>query len=80
MPKRIMQGDVVSDKGDKTVVVRIERIFTHPLLKKTVRRSNRFHAHDEENKYKVGDLVQIQECAPKSKLKRWEVIGLGSNA
>ena len=80
MPKRIMQGDVVSDKGDKTVVVRIERIFTHPLLKKTVRRSNRFHAHDEENKYKVGDLVQIQECAPKSKLKRWEVIGLGSKA
>lgn len=78
MPKRILQGDVVSDKGDKTVVVRVERIFTHPLFKKTVRRSNRFHAHDESNTYKVGDLVQIQECAPKSKLKRWEVIGLGS--
>ncbi|MHA7871999.1 MAG: 30S ribosomal protein S17 [Hyphococcus sp.] len=78
MPKRIMQGSVVSDKGDKTVVVRVERIFTHPLFKKTVRRSNRFHAHDEGNKYKVGDLVQIQECAPRSRLKRWEVIGLGS--
>ena len=78
MPKRILQGPVVSDKGDKTVVVKVERIFTHPLLKKTVRRSNRFHAHDEENKFKTGDLVQIQECSPKSKLKRWEVIGLGS--
>ena len=72
MPKRIMQGAVVSDKGDKTVVVKVERVFTHPLLKKTMRRSNRFHAHDADNKYKVGDLVQIQECAPKSKLKRWE--------
>lgn len=80
MPKRIMQGAVVSDKGEKTIVVRVERIFTHPLFKKTVRRSNRFHAHDENNTYKVGDLVQIQECAPKSKLKRWEVIGLGSKA
>ncbi|MEM9494376.1 MAG: 30S ribosomal protein S17 [Pseudomonadota bacterium] len=78
MPKRILQGPVVSDKGDKTVVVKVERIFTHPLLKKTVRRSNRFHAHDDANKFKEGDLVQIQECAPKSKLKRWEVIGLGS--
>ncbi len=78
MPKRILQGSVVSDKGDKTVVVNVDRMFTHPLLKKTVRRSNRFHAHDPENKYKVGDLVRIQECAPKSRLKRWEVIGLGS--
>ena len=80
MPKRIMQGSVVSDKGDKTVVVRVERIYTHPLLKKTVRRSNRFHAHDDANTFKTGDLVQIQECAPKSKLKRWEVIGAGSKA
>ena len=78
MPKRIMQGTVVSDKGDQTVVVNVERIFTHPLFKKTVRRSNRFHAHDAENAYKSGDLVRIQECAPKSKLKRWEVIGRGS--
>lgn len=78
MPKRIMQGTVVSDKGDKTVVVNIDRVYTHPLLKKTVRRSSRFHAHDAENKFKEGDLVRIQECAPKSKLKRWEVIGVGS--
>ena len=78
MPKRIMQGSVVSDKGDKTVVVSVDRAFTHPVLKKTVRRSNRFHAHDAENKYKVGHLVLIQECAPKSRLKRWEVIGAGS--
>ncbi|WP_411818060.1 30S ribosomal protein S17 [Hyphococcus sp. DH-69] len=78
MPKRILQGAVVSDKGEQTVVVRVERMFTHPLYKKVVRRSNRFHAHDEKNEFKVGDLVRIQECAPKSKLKRWEVIGLGS--
>ena len=78
MPKRILQGPVVSDKGAKTIVVSIDRVFTHPLFKKTVRRSKRYHAHDEDNKYKIGDLVQIQECAPKSKLKRWEVIGLGS--
>jgi len=80
MPKRIMQGTVVSDKGDKTVIVKVARVFRHPLLKKTMRRSNKFHAHDDANKYKTGDLVQIQECAPKSKLKRWEVIGLGSKA
>ncbi|MEL6212987.1 MAG: 30S ribosomal protein S17 [Pseudomonadota bacterium] len=78
MPKRILQGPVVSDKGDKTVVVKIERIFTHPLFKKTVRRSKRYSAHDEKNEFKTGDLVRIQECAPKSKTKTWEVIGLGS--
>lgn len=74
MPKRILQGTVVSDKGTKTVVVRVERTFLHPLLRKTVRRSKRYHAHDENQAFKVGDNVQIQECAPKSKLKRWEVI------
>lgn len=74
MPKRILQGTVISDKTDKTVVVNVERRFTHPLLQKTVRRSKRYHAHDAENKFKVGDQVQIQECAPISKLKRWEVI------
>ncbi|MBI1232880.1 30S ribosomal protein S17 [Hyphobacterium sp. SN044] len=74
MPKRILQGVVVSDKGDKTVVVRIERTYLHPLLRKTVRRSKRYHAHDEKNNFKVGDRVQIQECPPKSKLKRWEVV------
>ncbi|MEM8986960.1 MAG: 30S ribosomal protein S17 [Pseudomonadota bacterium] len=78
MPKRVMQGDVVSDKGDKTVVVRVERITKHPVLKKTMRRSKKFHAHDPENKYKVGDLVVIQECPPISKLKCWEVVGMGS--
>jgi small subunit ribosomal protein S17 len=78
MPKRILQGTVVSDKGAKTVIVSVERIFTHPVLKKTIKRSKRFHAHDEAGNYKIGDLVQIQECPPKSKLKRWEVIGLGA--
>ncbi|MEE2566933.1 30S ribosomal protein S17 [Hyphobacterium marinum] len=74
MPKRILQGVVVSDKGAKTVVVRVERTFLHPLLRKTVRRSKRYHAHDENNAFKTGDSVMIQECAPKSKLKRWEVV------
>jgi small subunit ribosomal protein S17 len=78
MPKRILQGSVVSDKGDKTVIVSVERIYRHPVLLKTIKKSKKFHAHDEANTYKVGDLVQIQECPPKSKLKRWEVIGLGS--
>ncbi|MEP3277178.1 MAG: 30S ribosomal protein S17 [Stappiaceae bacterium] len=74
MPKRILQGIVVSDKNDKTVVVKVERRFTHPLLKKTVRRSKKYHAHDESNARKVGDAVQIQECAPISKNKCWEVL------
>jgi small subunit ribosomal protein S17 len=74
MPKRILQGVVVSDKGAKTVVVRVERTFLHPLLRKTVRRSKRYHAHDEAEKFKVGERVSITECAPKSKLKRWEVV------
>ncbi|WOI54475.1 30S ribosomal protein S17 [Parvularcula sp. LCG005] len=74
MPKRILQGPVVSNKGDKTVVVRIDRSFKHPLLKKVVRRSKKYHAHDESNQYNVGDTVLIRECPPKSKLKRWEVV------
>jgi len=78
MPKRILQGPVVSDKGDKTIVVKIERQFSHPLLKKVVRRTKRYSAHDEKNEFKTGDLVRIQECAPKSKTKTWEVIGLGA--
>lgn len=78
MPKRILQGTVVSDKGAKTIVVSVERTFKHPVMQKTLKRSKRYHAHDEKDSFKVGDLVQIQECAPKSKLKRWEVIGLGS--
>ena len=74
MPKRILQGRVVSDKGDKTVVVNVERRFTHPLFKKTVRRSKRYHAHDEANASKVGDVVRIEECRPISKTKSWKVI------
>ncbi len=75
MPKRILQGVVVSDKSDKTVVVQIERRFTHPLFKKTVRRSKKYHAHDADNACKEGDIVRIEECAPISKKKRWTVVG-----
>ena len=74
MPKRIMQGVVVSDKGDKTIVVRGERRFMHAMYKKVIRRSKRFHAHDPENKFKIGDQVRIEECAPISKQKRWIVL------
>ena len=74
MPKRVLQGIVVSDKQDKTVVVKVERRFTHPLLKKTVRRSKNFHAHDEANKAKVGDTVLIEETRPISRLKRWIIV------
>jgi len=73
MPRRILQGTVVSDKGNKTVVVSVERAYLHPLFKKTIRRSKKYHAHDENNAHKVGDSVRIRECPPKSKLKRWEV-------
>ena len=76
MPKRILQGVVVSDKQEKTIVVKVERRFTHPLLKKTVRRSKNYHAHDEAKTYKVGDLVSIEETRPISKLKRWTVVGV----
>ncbi|MDF1846614.1 MAG: 30S ribosomal protein S17 [Parvibaculaceae bacterium] len=75
MPKRILQGVVVSDKNDKTIVVKVERRFTDPLLKKTVRRSKKYHAHDESNSHKVGEMVSIRECRPVSKNKTWEVIG-----
>jgi small subunit ribosomal protein S17 len=74
MPKRVLQGVVVSDKTDKTVVVKVERRFTHPLLKKTVRRSKKYQAHDETNQYKVGDVVSIEESRPISKTKRWIVV------
>ena len=74
MPKRILEGVVVSDKGDKTIIVKVERTLLHPLLKKTVRRSKRYHAHDEANAYATGEKARIVECAPKSKLKRWEVL------
>jgi len=75
MPKRLLQGVVVSDKADKTVVVKVERRFTHPLLKKTVRRTKNYQAHDAENRFKVGDQVSIEESKPISKTKSWVVIG-----
>ena len=74
MPKRQLQGVVVSDKQNKTVVVKVERRFTHPVLKKTVRRTKNYHAHDEANTAKVGDVVSIQESRPHSKLKTWELV------
>ena len=74
MPKRVLQGTVVSDKNDKTVVVRVERRFTHPLLKKTIRRSKKYHAHDEGNVHKIGDTVFIEETKPISKNKNWVVV------
>jgi small subunit ribosomal protein S17 len=74
MPKRILQGVVVSDKQEKTVVVKVERRFTHPLLKKTVRRTKNYHAHDEAGEFKVGDAVSIEETKPISRLKRWKVV------
>ena len=76
MPKRVLQGVVVSDKNDKTVVVRVERRFTHPVLKKTIRQSKKYHAHDEANAFKgkVGANVRIRECRPLSKTKSWEVL------
>jgi small subunit ribosomal protein S17 len=74
MPKRILQGTVVSDKTDKTVVVLVERRFRHPLMGKIVRRSKKFHAHDETNQFKPGDIVRIEECRPMSKLKSWRVL------
>jgi small subunit ribosomal protein S17 len=80
MPKRVLQGTVVSDKNDKTVVVRVERRFTHPVMKKTIRRSKKYHAHDAENKFKVGDSVSIVESAPISKNKRWVVVDPASEA
>ncbi|MBU2957405.1 30S ribosomal protein S17 [Paracoccus sp. 1_MG-2023] len=74
MPKRILQGKVVSDKNDQTVTVLVERRFKHPLLHKTVRLSKKYRAHDAENQFKVGDTVRIMECAPVSKTKRWAVL------
>ena len=75
MPKRVLMGVVVSDKPDKTVVVNVERRFTHPILKKTVRRTKKYQAHDPENRFKVGDRVTIEETKPISKNKCWIVVG-----
>jgi small subunit ribosomal protein S17 len=74
MPKRILQGTVTSTQNAQTVTVSVERRFTHPVLKKTIRKSKKYRAHDARDAYQVGDVVRIQECAPKSKTKRWEVV------
>jgi small subunit ribosomal protein S17 len=74
MPKRVLTGTVVSDKADKTVVVRVERRVKHPLYGKIIKLSKKYHAHDEGNAFKAGEQVRIQECAPISKLKTWEVL------
>jgi small subunit ribosomal protein S17 len=75
MPKRVLTGTVVSDKTDKTVVVLVERKVKHPLYGKIIRRSKKYHAHDEGTTFKEGQTVRIEECAPISKLKTWKVIG-----
>jgi small subunit ribosomal protein S17 len=74
MPRRILKGTVVSDKNDKTVVVRVERSIMHPLYGKRIRLFSRYHAHDEKNTFKVGDIVSILESRPLSKLKKWVVV------
>lgn len=79
MPRRSLTGRVVSKSGDKTIVVRVERRVTHPLYKKTIRRSKKYHAHDPENKIEIGSIVNIRECAPISKMKKWEIINQSSN-
>jgi len=74
MPKRILEGVVVSDKNDKTIVVKVERRLRHPVLKKTVRLSKKYHAHDEKNEAKTGDVVRIEESRPMSKQKCWTLV------
>ena len=74
MPKRVLTGTVVSDKGDKTVVVRVERRVKHPLYGKIIKLSKKYHAHDAANEFHVGEIVRIEECAPVSKLKTWTVV------
>jgi small subunit ribosomal protein S17 len=74
MPKRILTGTVTSDANEQTITVSVERRFKHPVMQKTIRKSKKYRAHDAKNAFKVGDTVRIQECAPMSKTKRWEVI------
>ena len=73
MPRRVLQGVVVSDKGDKTIVVRVQRRVEHPVYKKYITKSKKFSAHDENNQHKIGDVVKIRECRPISKTKCWEI-------
>ena len=74
MPKRVLTGTVVSDKGDKTVVVRVERRVKHPLYGKIIKLSKKYHAHDAANEFRMGEIVRIEECAPISKLKTWKAL------
>ena len=78
MPRRVLQGVVVSDKMDKTVTVQVERRFKHPLYKKYIRKSKKYAAHDESNDIKVGEVVNIRECRPLSKRKKWEIVADGA--
>ena len=78
MPKRVLTGTIVSDKTDKTVVVRVERRVKHPLYGKIIKRSKKYHAHDEGNEFKEGQIVRIEETKPISKLKTWRVLGAGN--
>ncbi|NJM92101.1 MAG: 30S ribosomal protein S17 [Rhodospirillaceae bacterium] len=80
MPRRILQGTVVSDKNDKTIVVSVERQVMHPLYKKYIKRTKRYAAHDEANACKIGDVVRIVECRPLSRTKRWAVLTEGDVA
>src|SRR5213076_2147575 len=74
MPKRVLTGTVVSDKGDKTIVVRVERRVKHPLYGKIIKLSKKYHAHGAANEFRMGEIVRIEECAPISKLKTWTVV------
>jgi small subunit ribosomal protein S17 len=74
MPKKILNGEVIKDKNDKTIIVLVKRKYSHPFFKKVLTSSKKYHAHDEKNKYKVGDNVKIIEAKPFSKRKKWEVI------
>ena len=79
MPRRVLQGLVVSDKQDKTIVVKVERKVSHPLYKKFIKRSKKYSAHDQNNFYKTGDFVRIRECSPISKRKTWEIVNENSD-
>ncbi|MCZ4283008.1 30S ribosomal protein S17 [Kiloniella laminariae] len=79
MPRRVLQGVVVSDKTDKTITVLVERRVMHPIYKKFIKRSKKYHAHDETNAVKAGDVVKIRECRPVSKTKSWEVFSDASS-
>ena len=74
MPKRILAGTVTGDQNEQTITVSVQRSFQHTVLKKTIRKSKTYRAHDAQNEFKIGDKVRIEECAPISKTKRWTVL------